>query len=100
VSIFENGWHWSVVLLGFALLTGRADDASLVWTPDGFRRPLAFAQAASDTTDASQAQLPRRETKEERRTKSKARLLAGGAMAVISLLALAMALALVRALKR
>jgi hypothetical protein len=94
VRIFANGCGWPVLALAFALLGARAGFPETVLVSKG--RLITLAQVASDTAEHS----PRAETKEERRTKSKARLLAGGAMVVLSLLVLAVGLALVRAFKR
>jgi hypothetical protein len=98
VGIFANGWRWPVLALTFTLLAARAGCPETLLASSGQLRSLA--QVASDTAEVSPAHPPRMETKEERRAKSKARLLAGGAMAVLSLLVLAVGLALVRAFKR
>ena len=87
-----------MLVFSLALLIGRGELAGARPPGAGAAPPNGWMYALADSaTKAPPLQL---ETDEQRRAKSKARLMAGAALVVLALLALAVALALVRAFKR
>ena len=87
-----------MLVFSLALLIGRGELAGARPPSAGAAPPNGWMYVLADSSaKAPPLQL---ENGEQRRTKSKARLMAGAALVVLALLALAVALALVRAFKR